>query len=126
MGMHHSERETLMSDVNVVTDVDDDVSSDDELPGGLDSSALDFATAILSGSWKNGTLEDWQNFVEDFRNYYKAASTLRVKLDAQIWQMHEEGKVSVKDLPSIRAPRTGAKPGRKPAEKTLAEKLLGK
>ena len=126
MGMHHSERETLMSDVNVVTDLDDDVSSDDELPGGLDSSPLDFAVAILSGTWVNGSLEDRQNFRNDFANLYKAVSTLRVKLDATIWQRHENGQDTVKDLPSIRAPRTGAKPGRKPAEKTLAEKLLGK
>lgn len=115
-----------MDDV-IVTDVDDNVSSTDEdLPVGLDSSAMDFVTEILSGNWQNGTLEDRQNFVEGFRNYYKAASTLRTKLDAQIWARHEQGKDTVKDLPSIRAPRTGDKPGRKPAVKSAAQILLGK
>lgn len=115
-----------------VTDVDDDVSSDDELPGGLDSSALDFAEVILSKKFATLPLEEQQSFVEDFKNYYTAASTLRVKLDAMIWAMHETGKnangetVTPKILPSIRAARTGNKPGRKPVVKSVAEQLLRK
>lgn len=110
----------------VVEDIDYNVSSEDELPGGLDSSALDFATAILTGSWQNGTLEDRQNFVEDFKNYYIAASTLRAKLDAQIWGRWEAGTDNAKTLPSVRNPRTGNKPGRKAKVKTVAEQLLRK
>ena len=124
---------TIMDDVKVI-DVDDNVTSDDnveeedseDLPVGLDMSPLDFAAEILSGNWQNGSLEDRQNFVEGFRNLYKACSTLRTKLDAQIWARHEQGKDTPKSLPSIRAPRTGDKPGRKAKVKTTAEILLGK
>lgn len=117
-----------MDDI-IVTDVDDNVTSEDEvedLPVGLDLSAMDFVAEILSGNWQNADLVERQDFVEKFRNYYKAASTLRTKLDAQIWARHEQGKDSVKDLPSIRAPRTGDKPGRKAKVKSAAEILLGK
>ena len=112
-----------MSDVEV-DEVEDTES--EEMPGGLDSCALDFAQAILTGSWQNGTLEDRQSFRQDFYNYVTAANTLRGKFDAQVWERHATGKDTVKDLPSIRAPRTGDKPGRKAQPKTLAQQLLKK
>lgn len=99
-------------------------SEDEDLPGGLDSCALDFAEPILTGSWAKGTLEDRQQFREDFANYVQAANTLRSKFDVQVWDRHAKGLDNAKDLPSIRAPRTGDKPGRRAKPKTVADVLL--
>lgn len=109
-----------------VTDLDTNVSSNDEMdPEGLILSAMDFAEAIFTQSWKSGTLEEQVSFRNKLSDFFTAATTLRVRFDAQVWAGHDDGSIS-EDVESIRARRmdNGQKPGRKPAVKTLAEQLL--
>lgn len=109
-----------------VTDLDDNVSSNDEMnPEGLEASALDFAADVLTGDWMSWDINAQKLFRDNLADFFQAATTLRIKFDAQVWAGHDNGTVS-EAIESIRARRVdnGQKPGRKPAVKTLAEQLL--
>lgn len=110
-----------MSDVKI-TDLDNGVSSEDEVEvDALEYNVYDFASKILSGEWKNDL-----PMVDAFRDFHTAVSTLRAKLDAQIWDEQDNGRCV--DVVSIRTRRSAdAKtPGRKAQPKSLRDQLLRK
>lgn len=110
--------------MTTVTDLDDNVSSDDDVePAFLTMNVESVAYSILTGEWNTGDEDEMIEFVQTFRDFFTAVTTLRVKLDAQIWDGWQSGKVP-RTVKSVRAQRKGAKPGRKATPKTLAEQLL--
>lgn len=112
--------------MTTVTDLDTEVSSEDDVePAFLQMNVNDVAYSILTGEWNTGNEEEMAEFVGTFRDFFTAVTTLRVKLDAQIWEGWETGKVP-RSIKSVRNPRkeSSATPGRKAKPKTLAEQLL--
>lgn len=111
-----------------VTDLDTNVSSDDVL--NMDSfkiSVEDVATAIYTGAWKSGNKMDEVEFVEVFREFYTMVSTLRTKLDQQIWDGWDDGSLShIENSVRNRRKADAAKPGRKAEPKNLKDILLKK
>ena len=77
---------------------------------------------VFTGEWKSMSESDAINFRNVLEAYVKAAGMLREKFDADVWAGHADGTVAP-IIKSIRAPRTGDKPGRKAAELTPAELL---
>ena len=118
-----------MPEVNtIVNDLDDNVSSDDDVS--LDSLTMNVesvAVSILSGNWKNGNKSDEVDFVETFREFYTMVSTLRTKLDQQIWDGWDDGSLShVENSIRNRRKADAQKPGRKAEPKSLKDVLLKK
>lgn len=111
-----------------VTDLDDNVSSDDEVT--LDSLTMNVeqvAVAVLTGSWKSGNKMDEVDFVNTFREFYTMVSTLRTKLDQQIWDGWDDGSLShIEQSIRNRRKADAQKPGRKAEPKSLKDVLLKK
>lgn len=119
-----------MPEVNTDDNVEvEEEEATEELPEGLEDSAMEFVMDILTGNWKTWELDEQLAFRERLSNYFQAASTLRTKFDAQVWAGHDDGTINLK-VESLRARRTvtegSNKGGRKAAPKTIAQQLLRK
>lgn len=83
---------------------------------------------VFGGEWKGMSEPDAIAFRDLLEAFVKGASMLREKFDGDIWAGHSDGTVSV-SIKSVRAPRTGDKPGVKAKVLTPSEllaKRLGK
>lgn len=105
-----------------VTDLDNDVSSDDEIvdSDSLNLSVYDLAEPFFSGDWTS----DPVSFVDTFREVWEGMSTLRAKIDAAIWDAQDNGQML--NVESVRTRRSAdAKtPGKKAEPKSLRDQLL--
>jgi hypothetical protein len=77
---------------------------------------------VFGMEWKNMSETDATDFRDLLEAFVSGANMLREKFDSDVWKGHSDGTVSV-DYKSIRAARTGDKPGKKAAELTPAEVL---
>jgi hypothetical protein len=76
---------------------------------------------VFGSEWKTMSESDAIEFRNLLEAFVAGASMLREKFDADVWAEHATGKFT--NIKSVRAPRTGDKPGRKPAEVTAASLL---
>jgi hypothetical protein len=83
-----------------------------------------FFDAIYSEGWKSWENSEQVAFRDTLEAFVAAAAIQREKFDGDVWKGHADGTVSL-EVESIRAQRTGDKPGKK-AEPVTAASLLAK
>lgn len=77
---------------------------------------------VFGETWKSMTEEEAISFRNLLEAFIAGANMLREKFDGDVWKGHSDGTVPV-SIQSVRAARTGDKPGKKAAEPTLDELL---
>lgn len=83
-----------------------------------------FFNVTYTEDWKSWTLDEQKAFRSLIEVLAGVASLHREKFDSDVWKGHANGTVHP-DIESIRAERTGEKPGKK-AEIPTAASLLAK
>jgi len=85
-------------------------------------SFADLFPTVFGGEWKTMSEEEAIAFRNKLEAYVKGANLLREKFDSDVWSGHSDGTVNIA-IKSIRAARTGDKPGAKAKVLTPAEIL---
>jgi len=88
----------------------------------METTITDLFSIVFGAEWKTMEEEEAVAFRNLLEAFVTGANMLREKFDGDVWKGHSDGSVSVK-IQSVRAQRTGDKPGKKAAELTPAEIL---
>ena len=97
----------------------------DNLQEAMTTTFVDLFPIVMSSEWKTYEEGDAVAFRNKLEAYVSAANLLRETFDKAVWEGHANGSVPVA-VESIRAQRTGDKPGRKAQPKTAAEILAAR
>jgi hypothetical protein len=87
-----------------------------------EATIMHFFSDVMSEDWRKMEVADQVAFRDALEAFVSGANLLRERFDAQVWSGHSDGTVDT-TVKSIRAQRTGDKPGKKAAELTPAEIL---